>query len=46
MPDAEDFDRLQDVIIEAGVMDSKIDFDKIVDLSFAEKATEYARSLA
>lgn len=46
VPDAEDFDRLQDVIIEAGVIDSKIDFDKIVDLSFAEKATEYARSLA
>ena len=46
VPDREDFDRLQDVIIEAGVLTSKTDFDKIVNLTFAEKATEYAKSLA
>ena len=36
--DETDLDRLQDIIIEAGVMDSKVDFDLIVDNSFAEEA--------
>lgn len=36
--DETDLDRLQEVIIEAGVMDSKVDFGLIVDNSFAEAA--------
>ncbi len=33
----ESFDRLQDVIIQAGELSEKVDFDKIVNNSFAEK---------
>lgn len=34
---SEDFDRLQDVIIEAGVMNVKAPFDKVVDNTFAQR---------
>ncbi len=35
----ESFNRLQDVIIEAGELSEKVNFEKIVDNSFAEKAS-------
>ena len=36
--DKSDLDALQAIIIEAGVIDEKVDFEKIVDNSFAEAA--------
>lgn len=36
----ESFDRLQDVIIQAGELSEKVDFNKIVDNSFAEKVSK------
>ncbi len=38
--DKTDLDALQDVIIEAGVIDEKISFEKIVDNSFAKAAED------
>jgi NitT/TauT family transport system substrate-binding protein len=35
----ESFDRLQDVIIQAGEISEKVDFNKIVDNTFAEKVS-------
>ena len=35
----ESFDRLQDVIIQAGELSEKVDFNKIVDNTFAEKVS-------
>lgn len=34
------FDRLQDIIIEAGELDSKVDFNKLVDLSIAKSVVD------
>lgn len=36
----EAFNRLQDVIIEAGELDAKVDFSAVIDTSFAEKAVQ------
>ncbi len=36
----EAFERLEDVIIEAGELDAYVDFDKVVDNSFAKTASE------
>ena len=36
--DKSDLDALQAIIIEAGVIDEKVDFEKIVDNSFAKAA--------
>lgn len=41
--DEADLDRLQDVIIESGVIDEKVDFDLIVDNSFASAAEQAVR---
>lgn len=38
--DEDDLDRLQNIIIDSGVIDAKVAFDKIVDNSFAQNAMQ------
>ncbi len=38
-----DFEHLQDVIIEAGVMNKRADFDKVVDNSIAQALLDSAK---
>lgn len=36
----EAFNRLQEIIIQAGVLEDKVDFDSIVDISYAQKVVD------
>ena len=35
------FDRLQDIIISAGELDNKVEFDSVVDTKIANKVMKY-----